>query len=79
MVKKHSEILAEAWAKCARFNADHQVGTKVKYRSLLDTETKYDLETVTRSEAWALPGGEAVVMIVGKSGGVSLDHIQVMS
>jgi len=78
MRKNHAEILAEAWAKCAKFNADHQVGTKVKYRSLLDTETKYDLETATRSEAWSLPNGEAVVMIVGKSGGVSLDYIQVM-
>jgi hypothetical protein len=74
----HARTLAKAWERCAAFNEAHPVGTKVKYRSLLDHETKYDLETVTRSQAWALNNGEPVVMLKDKAGGVSLDHVEVI-
>lgn len=78
--KRHDQVMSEAWERCRQFNDLNAIGTRVRYRSLLDTATRYDIhETETRSEAWALPGGEAVVLIKGKSGGVSLDHIEVIS
>lgn len=74
---RHSNVMAKAWAQCEEFNAIHPVGTKVQYRSLRDEATHYDIkETVIRSEAWTLPSGDAVVMIEGKAGGVSLDHLE---
>jgi hypothetical protein len=71
--------MAKAWSQCDAFNASHPIGTKVRYRSLLEHATQYDIqETKTRSEAWTLPSGDPVVMIDGKAGGVSLDHIEVI-
>lgn len=76
-VDRHSAVMAEAWLQCDQFNKQNPIGTKVKYKSLLDHATQWDIkETKTRSEAWALPNGQAVVMIEGKGGGVSLDHIE---
>lgn len=33
--------------------------------------------TTTRSEAWALGDGSVVVLVVGRTGGVHLSHIEV--
>jgi len=77
ITERHSTVMAEAWLQCDQFNRKHPVGTKVQYRSLLDRATQWDVkETRTRSQAWALPSGEPVVMIDGKSGSVSLNHIE---
>ncbi len=74
---RHSNVMAKAWAQCEEFNAINPVGTKVRYRSLREEATQYDIkETTTRSEAWTLPSGEPVVMIEGKAGGVSLYHVE---
>lgn len=54
---------AETW------NATHAVGAKVRY---------WPVETNTRSEAWTLGDGSVVVMIVGRTGGVHLSHIEVL-
>lgn len=76
---EYSAVMAAAWQRCREFNEKAPIGTKVRYRSLLDLETSYDIkETTTRSAAWALPSGAAVVMIVGKTGGISLDHIELI-
>ena len=76
---RHSKKMANAWATCESFNSQYPVGTKVRYRSLLDQPSQYDIkESVTRSEAWAMPCGEAVVMIQGKAGGISLKHVEVL-
>ena len=78
--ERHSKKMSKAWSRCELFNSQYPVGTKVRYRSLLDQESQYDIkETVTRSEAWAMPSGEPVVMIDKKAGGVSLDHIEVIT
>jgi len=70
ITERHSAVMAEVWLKCDKFNKNCPVGTSVCY--IGDEQRK---ETKTRSEAWALPSGDAVVMIDGKSSGVSLDHI----
>lgn len=76
---RHSAAMVEAWIKCDKFNAQYPIGTKVSYKSLLEHATEWDIKaTQTRSVAWALPSGEPVVMIVGKPGGVSLDHVEVI-
>lgn len=59
---------AEQW------NAAHPVGTKVLYRSHSNASP---LETSTRSAAWALGHGEAVVMVEGVSGCVALWALEV--
>ena len=64
---------AETW------NAAHPVGTVVRYWPVyppLDGIPPVD--TVTRSEAWALGDGSVVVLIEGKSDGVILSHVEVL-
>jgi len=76
---RHSKKMVAAWEQCEIFNSMFPVGTRVKYYSLIDQATEYDIkETRTRSEAWALPSGESVVMLEGKAGGCSLDHVEVI-
>ncbi len=69
----------------AEWNAKYPVGQAVNYHPLIkatadllfrDTPNGFE-RTKTRSEAWTLPGGQHVVMIEGRAGGVSLDHIVV--
>lgn len=50
------------------------VGTKVKYYPILD-ENHYE-ESEIRSEAWELGHGELVVKIKGRTGGVSVSHLE---
>ena len=61
------------------WNAAYPVGTVVRYWPIyppLDGIPPVD--TVTRSEAWALGDGSVVVLIDGKSGGVHLSHVEVL-
>lgn len=58
-----------------QFNARVPVGTAVHYFPFLgDSEYR---ETRTRSQAWALGHGDAVVKIDGIAGGVCIDHVRV--
>lgn len=66
-----AELEVEAW------NFSHPVGTRV----LVKRDRGEVLETVTRSEAWALggsgrrPGHTAVVMVEGIAGAYLLDRV----
>lgn len=76
----YSDRMRKAWQRCEEFNKRVPIGTKVTYRSReIDGEKIEDKLTKTRSEAWALHSGHPVVMIEGRSGGVSLDHVQVIA
>jgi hypothetical protein len=58
---------------CERWNKLHSVGTAVTvYKDAGDGM----LETVTRSEAWAVCG-QAVILVVGITGGYSLKRVAV--
>lgn len=61
---------ADAW------NRLYPVGTPVRYRPILG-EDAYELAE-TRTPAWLVGHGRAVVSITGRSGGVFLDHIEVL-
>jgi len=59
----------------ARFNLLHPVGTPVLYRPVLEQdETRL---TRTREPAWMLGDHNAVVMVEGVAGCVSLWHVEV--
>lgn len=65
---------AESW------NADHPIGTRVRYWPIWPPSDGFpSVESETRSEAWALGDGSVVVLIAGKSGGIHLSHIEVIS
>lgn len=65
---------SESW------NAAHPVGTRVRYWPIYPPiEAVPPIDTTTRSEAWTLGDGTVVVCIVGRSGGVALSHIEVLS
>jgi hypothetical protein len=64
---------AESW------NTAHPVGTLVRYWPVhppLDGIPPE--ETTTRSEAWTLGDGSVVVLVVGRTGGVHLSHVEVL-
>lgn len=64
-----------AWS----WNAAHPVGTRVRYWPIYPPiESVPPVDTVTRSEAWALGDGSAVVCVDGMAGGVHLTHIEVI-
>lgn len=56
------------------WNAKYPNGTRVRYRSA----GSEPVDTSTRSYAWALGHGEAVVAIHGRAGGVGLDFLEVI-
>ncbi len=57
----------------------HPVGTPVRYWSVLPPSESFPpFDTVTRSEAWALGDGSVVVLIKGRTGGVWVDHLEVI-
>lgn len=60
----------------AQFNARYAVGTPVTYRPILGGSEVH--ATRTRSEAWTLGSGHAVVMVEGFIGGVSIEAIEVI-
>lgn len=69
-MSRRKGMTAEQW------NARHPVGTPVLYWPFLPPVTDVPpVDSKTRSEAWALGGGHAVVLIEGKSGGVFLSHL----
>lgn len=58
------------------FNDAHDVGTPVRYWPgfrLGAGRTSH-----TRTPAWEMPGGQVVVSVEGYSGGIALDHIEVI-
>jgi hypothetical protein len=70
----------------AEFNARFQIGSKFIYYSVILPPRQGEKDgrgdgigrnVVTRSEAWALGDGEAVVMIEGQAGGVSLRALEI--
>lgn len=61
-------MTAEEW------NARHPVGTPVVYVPNA-AEPNTTLRTRTRSAAWTLGHGEAVVLVNFRTGGVALDHL----
>jgi len=63
------KMSAEEW------NASCPVGTPVAYRSWHGAAP---VSTRTRSEAWELGSGDAVVLVEGKSGGVALFALEVL-
>jgi hypothetical protein len=75
MKKRHSQVMAEAWSRCDKFNSVNPIGTKIEYRTELDSEVK---QSTIQSEAWAIPNGDAVVTVAGRISSVSLDHIEVI-
>lgn len=62
--------------RCRQWNTSVEEGTTVLYHPIVDEEASRKAET--RSVAWALASGEAVVMITGQSGGVSLDALEII-
>lgn len=58
------------------FNRRYPVGTEVRYYETIWDENT--LSSKTRSEAWTLGHGEPVVLIEGKTGGVSLGHLEII-
>jgi len=56
-----------------QFNQLHPIGTAFRYYSIAGV-SEY-IETKTRSECWELGDGHPVVLIQGKSGGVSIFHL----
>lgn len=70
------ERMQRAEERAEQFNESNPVGTRVRYYPIVG-EPKF-IESVTRTPAWALPCMEAVVSIEGKSGGLSLDHIEIL-
>lgn len=66
------KISVEQW------NARCPVGTPVRYHPIWPPGTVAHVDTKTRSEAWALGGGEVVAKIEGKAGGVCVSHLEVL-
>jgi hypothetical protein len=63
--------LAKLAEICDRFNAECPVGTEV----LVKTDTRGNLITNTRSEAYVLSGHTAVIFVEGISGCYALDRV----
>lgn len=59
------------------WNGTHFVGTPVRYWP--GVREGEGILSKTRSPAWELGHGEAVVLIEGKSGGVALSHVEVVA
>lgn len=78
MDEGYDKAMEEAWKRCREFNEQHPVGTPVTYHPRKGSNEN-TLATATRSKAWALPSGQAVVTVEGKTGGVLLEHIEVIT
>jgi hypothetical protein len=59
-----------------RWNAEHPVGTAVRFMPVRG-RPEYE-DTRTTSEAWALGSGDFVVKVEGRTGGVAVDHLTVI-
>ncbi len=71
--KKEPQLL-QATMQANAFNEKHPIGTPVVYRPVFGQHSVAEAET--RSLAWVLPSGVAVVQITGKAGCVSLQHVK---
>lgn len=61
------------------WNLLYPSGTPVRFYPVLPpTAAAPPVDTVTRSEAWELGGGHPVVLIAGRTGGVHLEHLEVL-
>ncbi|WP_179038474.1 hypothetical protein [Limnobaculum xujianqingii] len=58
----------------ARFNERFPVGSLFHYYPMMGIPD-YE-EVITRSEAWELGHGAAVVSVIGRAGGLSVDHLE---
>jgi hypothetical protein len=68
---------ADAGAATAKeWNEKHPVGTRVRYHPIIGKD-EGTIESATRSVAWCLYCGTPVVSIVGKTGGVALEALDV--
>jgi hypothetical protein len=61
-----------------QFNEKYTVGVAVFYHPLTEKNKETRIAAVTRSEAWTLESGIAVVMVTGKAGCVALTHVEVL-
>lgn len=73
MTRRQTKI-DRAREEAAVFNESHPAGTPVLFWLGLRSETPK--ESTTRGVAWALPGGDAVVRVKGRIGGIALTHIE---
>lgn len=60
-----------------QFNKKYPVGTMVRYYPIKGDPQC--VETQTRTPAWTLGHGEAVVSVIGIAGGVSLEHVEIVT
>lgn len=60
-----------------QFNQKYPIGTKVQYFPIKG-DTRH-LDTETRTPAWTLGHGEPVVSVNGIAGGVSIDHLIIVT
>lgn len=58
------------------FNARYPVGSAMRYYPIRGEAG--NIETKTRSEAWALGHGEVVVKIEGRTGGCCISHMEAL-
>lgn len=58
------------------FNKKYPVGTKVRFYPIKG-EAGY-VDTVTRTPAWKLGNGKVVVSCKGHTGGLSIEHIEIL-
>ena len=73
---------AAATAAVLKWNEAHPIGTPVLYYPVLkeDGSVPNDfppVETITRSQAWIMPGQIAVVAVADKRGAVGLRNVKV--
>lgn len=68
--------LDRAVEEAADFNKKYPPGSRVRFWPGLKTVPA--LESTTRGPAWALPSGDAVVKVKGRTGGLALSNIEVI-
>lgn len=69
---KAQKLLKSHQTACSEFNAKYPIGTKVALRKDFQDEATL---TETRSVAWVLPSGEAVIQVKGVSGAYLLSRV----
>ena len=68
---------AAATAAVLKWNEAHPIGTPVLYYPVLKEDGFPPVETITRSQAWIMPGQIAVVAVADKRGAVGLRNVKV--
>lgn len=76
MATRIDKAMERAEKRAAQFNDKHPEGTAVRYFPI--SGRPEFIESKTRGQAWALYCGEAVVAIEGRSGGMSLNNIEII-